>query len=51
MEKVKTPQEVLMVDQINYPAKVSFNWFGAKEIVAKPVDLDNIYDDLAYGKH
>ncbi|MDA7826041.1 hypothetical protein N9I73_04305 [Porticoccaceae bacterium] len=46
MEKIKTPQEVLMVDQVNYPARVSFNWFGAKEIVAKAVDLDNIYDDL-----
>jgi type II secretory pathway component PulC len=46
LEKTKTPQEVLVIEQVSYPAKINFNWFGAKEAVIKPVNLDNIYDDL-----
>lgn len=46
MEKTKTPQEVPMVDLVTYPKKANFNWFGAEEVVVKPVALDNIYDDL-----
>lgn len=46
MEKMQTPQEGVVVDRVSYPARVKFNWFGAKEVVVKPANLDNIYDDL-----
>lgn len=46
MEKMQTPQEGMVVDRVSYPAKVKFNWFGAKEVAIKPANLDNIYDDL-----
>lgn len=46
MEKMHSPREVVAIDRVSYPAKVNFNWFGSKETVVKPVDLDNIHDDL-----
>lgn len=46
MEKMHSPQEVVAIDRVSYPAKVNFNWFGSKETVVEPVNLDNIYDDL-----
>jgi type II secretory pathway component PulC len=46
MEKMHSPQEVVAIDRVSYPAKVNFNWFGSKEVVVKPANLDNIYDDL-----
>lgn len=46
VEKFTTEAEVVAIQQVRAPAKISFNWFGAKAVAQKEVDLSNIYDEL-----
>jgi type II secretory pathway component PulC len=46
VEKFSTEAEVIAIQQVRAPAKISFNWFGSKAIVQKEADMSNIYDEL-----
>ncbi|MGB2115735.1 MAG: hypothetical protein ACPHV4_02985 [Porticoccaceae bacterium] len=46
VEKFSTEVEAVAIQQVRAPTKISFNWFGAKAIVQKEVDMSNIYDEL-----
>lgn len=46
VEKFSTEAEAVAIQKVRAPAKVSFNWFGAKAVSQKQVDMSNIYDDL-----
>jgi type II secretory pathway component PulC len=46
VEKFSTETEVVAIQQMRAPAKISFNWFGAKAIVQEEADMSNIYDEL-----
>ena len=46
IEKLDAESEEVAIQQVRAPAKVSFNWFGAKAVAQKEVDMSNIYDEL-----
>ena len=46
IEKLDAESEEVAIQQVRSPAKVSFNWFGAKAVAQKEVDMSNIYDEL-----
>jgi type II secretory pathway component PulC len=46
IEKLDSESEEVAIQQVRAPAKVSFNWFGAKAVAQKEVDMSNIYDEL-----
>ena len=46
VEKFSPELEEIAIQQVRAPAKTSFNWFGAKAVAQKEVDISNIYDEL-----
>ena len=46
VEKFSAGIEEVAIQQVRAPAKISFNWFGAKAVAQKEVDMSNIYDEL-----
>ena len=46
VEKFSAEVEEIAIQQVRAPAKISFNWFGAKAVAQKQVDMSNIYDEL-----
>jgi type II secretory pathway component PulC len=46
IEKFSEESQEIVIQQVRTPAKVSFNWFGAKAVAPQQVDMSNIYDEL-----
>ena len=46
VEKFSAEVEEIAIQQVRAPAKINFNWFGAKAVVQEEVDMSNMMNCL-----